>query len=182
MKDKNQTSNFQPIPRPVLTFADTENGVRAFCHKCGEFSLDLDIDETNKKPIVKCLHCGFQENANLFKIQHRDAMHTPVEAYPLQSLTPQPQPLRHETAVSDPLEKKYPFQKLNGNPSELDFDESEPSAIEKIAPEKVFKFDDGLIQQGTAFEELFRYYSRHEIPPQFAFVGTIATIAAKGIL
>jgi hypothetical protein len=70
------------------------------------------------------------------------------------------------------------LQKLNGNPSELDVDESEPSAIEKIAPEKVFHFDDGLIQQGTVFEELFRLYSRNEIPPQFAFAGTLATLSA----
>ena len=72
---------------------------------------------------------------------------------------------------------KYPLQKLNGNPSELDFDESAPDAMEKIAPE-VFQFDDGLIQQGTVFEELFRHYSRDETPPQFVFAGTIATISA----
>jgi hypothetical protein len=83
-----------------------------------------------------------------------------------------------EHSMPNPLEKKYPLEKLNGNPSELDFDESEPSAIEKISPEKVFEFDNGLIQRGTVFEELFRHYSSDEVPPQFAFAGTIATISA----
>jgi hypothetical protein len=57
-------------------------------------------------------------------------------------------------------------------------DKNQTSNFQPI-PRPVLTFaDNGLIQQGTAFEELFRYYSRHEIPPQFAFVGTIATIAA----
>ena len=77
-----------PIPRPVLTFADMEGTLRAYCPACGEFALE--IDEANKQPIVKCSHCGFQSPLNRFTVQHRDAMHTPVADYPLQSLrTPQ---------------------------------------------------------------------------------------------
>ncbi|RFM24558.1 MAG: LuxR family transcriptional regulator [Candidatus Thermochlorobacter aerophilum] len=91
MQDKHQTTNSQkaPIPRPVLTFADADGDVRTFCPACGEFALG--IDEVNKQTIVKCSHCGFQGNANHFTVQHRDAMHTPVEAYPLQSLNGTPQ-------------------------------------------------------------------------------------------
>ena len=140
----------KPKSKPVIVFRDNlDEGKMEFkCPKCDLFTLD--IFEQDGKYFLKCESCGF--TTDKFK-------------------------LRHETAVSDNPMLKYPLQKLNGNPSELDFDESEPDAMEKISPE-VFQFDDGLIQQGTVFEELFRRYSRNEIPPQFAFAGTIATISA----
>jgi len=130
------------------------------CPKCDLFTLELL--ERDGKYSLKCESCDFTCDADEFKLMHEST-------------------LRHETAKAKPSDNpmhRYPLQKLNGNPSELEFDESETDAIEKIVPEKVFEFDDGLIQQGTVFEELFRHYSRNEIPPQFAFAGTLATLSA----
>ena len=146
----------KPKSKPVIVFRDNlDEGKMEFkCPKCDLFTLD--IFEQDGKYFLKCESCGF--TTDKFKLIHEST-------------------LRHEVAVIDNPMLKYPLQKLNGNPSELDVDESETDAIEKIVPE-VFEFDDGLIQRGTVFEELFRRYSRHEVPPQFAFAGTIATISA----
>jgi hypothetical protein len=146
----------KPKNKPVIVFKDKIDDGRIVgkCPECDLFTLELlEQDDKPGKPFLKCESCDFTCDAAEFE-------------------------LRHEDAVSDNPMHRYPLQKLNGNPSELDFDESETDAIEKIVPEKVFEFDDGLIQQGTVFEELFRHYSRNEIPPQFAFAGTIATISA----
>jgi phage FluMu protein Com len=134
----------------VIEFRDNlDEGKMEFkCPKCGLWQYN--------EP-TPCESCGF--TADKILLRHEST-------------------LRDEVAVIDQPIQRYPLQKLNGNPSELDVDESEPDAIEKIVPEKVFEFDDGLIQRGTVFEELFRHYSRNEIPPQFAFAGTIATISA----
>jgi energy-coupling factor transporter ATP-binding protein EcfA2 len=136
--------------KPVIEFRDNldEGKVEVKCPRCGLWQHDIPNP---------CESCGFTTAE--FKLMHESS-------------------LIHEATVSDNPMPKYPLQKLNGNPSELDFDESEPDAIEKIVPEKVFEFDDGLIQQGTVFEELFRHYSRDEVPPQFVFAGTIATVSA----
>jgi phage FluMu protein Com len=164
------------------------------CPKCNSFTLYYIMQEGMY--FLRCESCSF----NKLVIEFRDNLDegklefkcpkcgfwqfnepTPCESCGFRAAEILPRhesTLRHEVAVIDNPMLKYPLQKLNGNPSELDVDESEPDAIEKIVPEKVFEFDDGLIQQGTVFEELFQHYSRNEIPPQFAFAGTIATISA----
>jgi len=163
------------------------------CPRCDLFTLDIFMQDGMY--FLKCLRCDFskpviefRDNLDEGKMEFKcpkcglwqDRMPTPCESCGFTTAefkVMHESTLRHEAAVSDQPMLKYPLQKLNGNPSELDFDESEPDAMEKISPE-VFQFDDGLIQQGTVFEELFRRYSRNETPPQFVFAGTMATISA----
>jgi len=154
--------HYEPKPKSKTVIEIKDNfdkgKVEIKCPRCESFTLDLLWQEG--KPILKCESCGFTTAE--FQLMHEST-------------------LMRETAKAKPSDQpmqRYRLQKLNGNPSELDVDESETSAIEKISPEKVFQFDEGLIQQGTVFEELFRHYSRNEIPPQFAFAGTLATLSA----
>lgn len=61
---------------------------------------------------------------------------------------------------------------------EPDDEPSEPSPLERVSSEDVYKFDESLIQPSTLVERVYRHFLRNDVPPQFAFAGALSTIAA----
>jgi predicted nucleic-acid-binding Zn-ribbon protein len=69
MQDKHKTEHSKktPVIPRVFTSSNSDGKLRTYCHECkvNEYTLVLDFDE-NKRPIVRCLRCGWSKATPLF--------------------------------------------------------------------------------------------------------------------